>query len=63
MSHLKNISSYISFGPKRAKFGPKGPKMGGLDFSQAVNINFPNVDHKISFYTNKRAMLRSLGGG
>ena len=35
----------------------------GLDFFQTVNINFPKEDLKISFYTNKRAMLGSLGGG
>ena len=40
-----------------------GPKWAGLDFSWTVNVSFPKEDHKISFYTNKRAMLRSLGGG
>ena len=40
-----------------------GPKWAGLDFSQTANIKFLKEDHKISFYTNKRAMLRSLGGG
>ena len=34
---------------------PKGPKMG--------MAKFPKEDHKNSFYANKRAMLRSLGGG
>ena len=41
----------------------KGLKWAGLDFFRTAIINFLKEDHKISFYTNKRAMLRSLGGG
>ena len=37
--------------PKRSKFGPKGPKMGGAKFFRTVNLNFEKEDHKNSFYT------------
>ena len=53
----------LILGQKGANFDQKGPKMGGARFFRTVNINFPKEDHKKSFYTNKRAMLGSLGGG
>ena len=41
----------LILGQKGANLYKKGPKMGGLDFFQTVNINFPKEDRKISFYT------------
>ena len=32
----------------------KGTKMGGLDVSRTVNLNFLKEDHKISFYTKNQ---------
>ena len=51
MNHLEDISPNIDLGPKRGNFGPKGPKMDGLDFFRTVKINFPKEDRRLSFYT------------
>ena len=32
MNCLEDIGSNVDFGPKRGKFGPKGPKKGGTRF-------------------------------
>ena len=55
MRGFEDISSNVDFGPKRGKFGPKNAQKGrGQIFSWALNINFPQEDHKNSIYTKNQ---------
>ena len=56
ISSAKSSTSFDILDPKRSKFGPKGPKMGGFRFLNR-NLNFLKKDNKISFYTNKYAKV------
>ena len=54
MNRLESKSPNVDFGPKREKFGPKGPKMGGARLLPNPKLNFLKETHKISFYTKNQ---------
>ena len=40
MSSLEDISQNVYFGPKKGKFGPKRPKMGGTRFFPVLSLGY-----------------------
>ena len=40
MNRLEDISQNVDFGPKRGKFGQKGPKMGETRFSPVHSLGY-----------------------
>ena len=53
----------LTLGQKRQIQTKKGPKWAQLDFFPDCKPQFFKEDNNMGFYTNKRAMLGSLGGG